>query len=117
MLNLVFLKKPQSPDIGQNSNGGISHFRISGQSLTKGNSHNSRTSNDFDIKLRPGTKLDKINTATLKFFDDDVMFKNCDVNVAFSIYGQFGAILKPDSGRVICQTYIIINSNLFSYKN
>ena len=28
---------PQSPDIGQNSNGGISDFRISGQSLIKVN--------------------------------------------------------------------------------
>ena len=31
----------QSPDIGQNSDGGISDFRIPGQSLTKRNCHNS----------------------------------------------------------------------------
>ena len=45
------------------------------------------------------------------------MSKNCDVIAIFSIYGQFGAIWKPDSGRIVCKTYIFINSNLFSYKN
>ena len=49
----------QSPDTGQNSDGGISGFRISGQSLIKENCHNSRTSDDIDMKLRPVTKLDK----------------------------------------------------------
>ena len=41
----------------------------------------------------------------------------CDVIVIFSIYGQFGPIQKPDSGRIVCKTYIFINSNLLSYKN
>ena len=50
---------PQSPDIGENSNKGISDFQISGQSLIKGNCHNSRTSDDIDTKPRPVTKLDK----------------------------------------------------------
>ena len=50
---------PQSPDIRQNSDGGISHFRISGQSLIKGNCHNSRTSEDIDMKVGLVTKLDK----------------------------------------------------------
>ena len=49
--------------------------------------------------------------------DDDVMSLNCDVIVIFPIYGQFGAIRKPNSGRIVCKTYIIINSNLLSYKN
>ena len=49
---------PQSPDIEQNSNGGISDFRISGQSLLKENCHNSRTSHDIVMKLGPGTKLE-----------------------------------------------------------
>ena len=49
----------QSPDIGQNSDGGISEFRISGQSLIKINCHNSWTSDDIDIKLGLVTKLDK----------------------------------------------------------
>ena len=43
--------------------------------------------------------------------------ENCDVIVIFSIYGQFGAIRKTNSGRVVCKTYIFINSNLLSYKN
>ena len=50
---------PQSPDIGQNSDGGISNFQISGQSLLKENDHNSRTSDDIDIKLGQVTKLNK----------------------------------------------------------
>ena len=42
---------PQPPDIGQNSDGGISDFRNSGQSLIKENCHNSKTSDDIDMKL------------------------------------------------------------------
>ena len=45
------------------------------------------------------------------------MSENCDVIVIFPIYGQFGAIRKPDSGRIVCKTYVFINSNLLSYKN
>ena len=56
----------QSPDIGQNSDGGISYFQISGQPLIKGNYHNSRTSDDNDMKLGPVTKLDKRNKTTSK---------------------------------------------------
>ena len=52
-----------------------------------------------------------------KKFDDDVMLANCDVIVIFSIYGQFGTIQKLDSGRIVCKTYIFMNSNLLSYKN
>ena len=50
---------PQSPDIGQNSDSGISNFQISRQSLIKENDHNSRTSDDIDIKLGQVTKLNK----------------------------------------------------------
>ena len=45
------------------------------------------------------------------------MSANCDVIVNFSIYGQFGATRKLDSGRIVCKTYIFIESNLLSYKN
>ena len=45
------------------------------------------------------------------------MLANCDVVVIFLVYAQFGAIWKPDSERIICKTYISINSNLLSYKN
>ena len=56
----------QSPDIGQNSDRGISDLRISGQSLIKENCHNSRTSDDIDMKLGPITELDKRNEVTSK---------------------------------------------------
>ena len=56
----------QSPDIGKNSDEDISDFRISGQSLIKVNCHNSRTTNDIDIKFRPVTKIDKKNKTVLK---------------------------------------------------
>ena len=45
------------------------------------------------------------------------MSNNCDVIAIFPIYNQFGAIWKPDSGRIVCKTYIFTNSNLLSYKN
>ena len=100
---------PQSSD--------ISNFWISGRSLIIENSHNSGTSNDIDMKLRPVTKLDSRNKTMSKNIDSGVMSANCDVTDIFLIYGQFGAIWKPDSGRIVCKTYIFINSNLLSYKN
>ena len=69
------------------------------------------------MKLGPVTKLDKRNKTTSTKFDDNVMSANYGVIVIFPIYGQFGAIQKPDSGRIVCKTYIFINSNLSSYKN
>ena len=50
---------PQSPDIGQNSDGCISDFQISDQPFIEKNCHNSRASNDIDVKLGPVTKLEK----------------------------------------------------------
>ena len=78
---------PQSRDIGQNTDGDISDFRISGQSLIKENRHNSRTSDDIDMKLGPVTKLEKTNKTTSKKLDNDVMSKNCEVIVIFCIFG------------------------------
>ena len=75
------------------------------------------TSGDIDMKLGPVTKLDKRNKTTSKKTDSDVMSGICDVIVIFSIYGQFGPIQKPDSGRIVCKTYIFINSNLLSSYN
>ena len=69
------------------------------------------------MKLGPVTKLDKTNKKPLKKFGDDVMSVNCDVIVFFPIYGQFGAIRKTDSGRIVCKTYIFFKSNILSYKN
>ena len=66
------------------------------------------------MKLGSLTKLGKRNKTTSKEFDDDVISENCDVIAIFPIYGKFGAIRKPDSGRIICKTYLSINSNLLS---
>ena len=69
------------------------------------------------MKHGPVTKLDKRNNKTSKKLDDDVMSENCDVIVIFLIYGQFGAIWKSDSGRIVGKTYIFINSRLLFYKS
>ena len=68
------------------------------------------------MKLGPVTKLYKRNKTQPQKFDDDFMSENCDVTVIFPIYGQFGANWKPDSGSIVCITYVFINSNLLSYK-
>ena len=47
--------------MGQNSEGGISDFRISGQSFIKENCHNSRNNDDIDMKRGPVPKLEKRN--------------------------------------------------------
>ena len=69
------------------------------------------------MKLGPVTKLDKRNKTTSKIFNDDVMSGNCDVIVIFRIFGQFGAVQKPDSGDRVCKSYVFSSSNLLSYKN
>ena len=56
-------------------------------------------------------------TSVKKKIDDDVMSENCHIIAIFSIYGQFGAIRKADCGRIVCKTYIFINTNFLSYKN
>ena len=66
------------------------------------------------MKFGPVTKPEKKNKPTSKNFDDDVMSANCDVIVIFPIYGQFGAIQKPDSGCLDCKTYLLIKSNILS---
>ena len=69
------------------------------------------------MKLVPVIKIDKRNKTTSKKFDDDVISENCDVIVMYPISGQFREIRKPDSGSIVCKTYIFINSNLLFYKN
>ena len=61
---------PESPDIGKNSDGGISNFQISGQSLIKENYHNSRNNDDIEMKLGPVTRIDKRKKTTSKKIDD-----------------------------------------------
>ena len=70
----------QSSDNRQNSDGGISNFEISGQSFIKENCHNSRTSDDTDMKLGPKVKLDKRKKTTAKHFDDHVRLVNRNVS-------------------------------------
>ena len=69
------------------------------------------------MKLGPVTKLDKRNKTTSKKFDVDVMSENCDVIVIFRIFGQFGAVWRPYSGYRVYRSYVLSNSNFFSYKN
>ena len=68
-----------SLDIVQNSDGGISDFRISGQSLIKENCHNSRTCEDIESKLGPVTNFWQEKQNDVKKIDDDVMLAYCDV--------------------------------------
>ena len=56
------------------------------------------------MKLGTITKIYKRNKTTSNKFDDDIMSANCDVIVIFPIYGEFGGIRKPDSGRMVCKT-------------
>ena len=106
---------PQSPDIGQKSDGRISDFQISGQPFIEENCH-SRTSNDIDVKLGPVTKLDKKARQYQKVWRW-CYIGICEAIVIFWIYDQFEVIRKSESGRIVCETYIFINSNFLSYKN
>ena len=63
MSNLVSLTYP---DIGENLVEGISDFRIPSESLIKENCHNSRASDDIDMKLGPIAKLDERKKNTSK---------------------------------------------------
>ena len=69
------------------------------------------------MKLGPVTKLGKKTKTTTKKFDDNVMSENYDVIFIFPIYGQYEAIGKPDSGLIVCKTYVSTISKLLSYKN
>ena len=64
-----------------------------------------------------GGYQDKKIKITSKKFDDDVMSENYDFIVIFPIFDLFRAMRKPDSERIVCKTYVFINSNPLSYKN
>ena len=91
------LNSAQAPDIGQNSDGGITDFQISDQSFKKENCHNSRTSNDIDIKLGPVTKLDKRKTATSKTF----VITSCQQIVPSLSFFRFMANLEQSGSRIL----------------
>ena len=116
MPNLVSLSRPSLQIYGKLRRG---YFRISGQSLMKENCHNSGTSDYTDMKLGLTwvTQLERKpkrpqNYLTMTSCHLTSCHVNCDVIVIFPIYGQFGAIWKPDSRRIVCKTYIFINSSL-----
>ena len=67
------------------------------------------------MKLGPVTKNDKRNKTTSKNVDDDVILESCDVIVIFRIFGQFGAVWRPDSGSRVCKIYVFSNRNLALY--
>ena len=81
-----FLTRPTLQIVGKTQTGifPISEFLVNPY---KENCHNSRTSNDTDMKLGPATKINRKNTTTLKKIDDDVMSTYCDFIVAFPMYG------------------------------
>ena len=84
----------QSPAIGKNSDKSISNFRISGQSLIKENCHNSRTSDNVEMKLRPVTKLDRRNKTTSK----KMMMTSCQKIVMSLLVFRYLANLEQSRG-------------------
>ena len=87
---------PRSSNIWHNSDKGISNFWISGLSLVKVNCHNSRTSDDIDMKLGLKTKLDNRNKITSKKNWRYLMLVNCDVIVILANLEQPGTWI-PDT--------------------
>ena len=83
--------------------------------LIKENCHNRRISDDINMKLGTETKIDKRTKITSTKLDDEIMLLNFDVIVICPIYGQLGAIWKPDSGCTVCKTYIFILYLLLSH--
>ena len=88
---------PQSPDIGQNPDGAISDFQISGQFFINENSHNSRTSYDIDMKLEPATKLGKRKTTMSKNFTTTLCWQ---IVTLFSFF-RFMANLQPFGSQIV----------------
>ena len=89
---------PCSIDIEQNSDGCISDFRISGQFLIKRNCHNSRTSDNIDIKFEPVTKLDKKNKTTTQ----KLKMRSCQkIVTTLSFFNVQPNYSNPESGYQI----------------
>ena len=89
MPNLVSLTRPSVQILGKIR---WVYFRFPDFWLIPGfleNCHNSRDSDNIDIKLGAVTKLYSRNKATSKIFDDDVMLVNDEVIVVFLTYSQF----------------------------
>ena len=91
----------QSPDIRQNSDGGISDFRISGQFLIKENCHNSRTSDKIDMKLGLLTKLDERNK-TAWWRHARKLWCHCHFSDFWSIWSSSEAGYRTKSLQKLC---------------
>ena len=87
---------PQSPSFDQNGDWGISDFRISGQSLRKGNCHNSRKSYHIDRRLCQGTKLDKRKKGTSKKIGET----SCRKIVTSLCFFQVAVNLEQSGSRI-----------------
>ena len=85
----------QSPDIAQNSDGGITDFWNSGQSLIKENCLISRTSDDIDMKLGPVSKIDKRNKKTSKNLEMTPCRK---IVTSLSFFGFLANLEHPEVG-------------------
>ena len=70
----------------------------------------------FTLKLGPVTYFEKENITTSKNFEGDVTSANYDIIVIFPIYGWFGTIRNPHSGRMVYDSYISVDINFLSYK-
>ena len=71
------------------------------------------------MKFGPVTKVDKKNKATSKKkkkIKNEVMLPNCYVIGIFPIYGQFGAIQKPNSGCIASKTMFSLTVTLYLTK-
>ena len=87
----------QPLDIGPKSDVGISDFQISGQSLIKESFHNSRTSDDIDMKLEPVTKIDKRNKITSK----NLTVTSCQQVLTSLLFFQFMATMEQSRSRIL----------------
>ena len=87
---------PQSSHIWQNSDKGIFDFNISAQSLLKQNCHNTRTSDDINMKLGPVTELDKKNKMKSKKL---TMRSSWQIVTSLSIF-QLIANLEQSGSRI-----------------
>ena len=77
----------------------------------KENCHNSRTSDDIDIKLGPVNNFGKRNKTSKKC----TMTSYRQIVAWFPIYGKMKASFrKPVSGRIVFKTYILSNTNFVS---
>ena len=69
------------------------------------------------MKLGAITKIDKRNNITSTKLSNDILSENCDVIIIFRIFGQFGAVWRPDSGHRVFKKYVFSNGDLLPYKN